>query len=114
MLSTEETRVEEIWIGKNPFNKSSKEDQFMIEKYLQELHSDSLLLHTLILSDCQLTDDLLLPIVNVLKFVKKLDLCGKELTFKSLYTIFKVSFFKFLLTLKYFEHSNLGLNMFLL
>ena len=95
ILSTEETKVELIEFNQNPFNNSTEEDKMRIEKYLKDLYYNSTVLHELYLRECQLTDDLLMPIVHLLKFVKEIYLAENELTFQSLYNIFKVIFFSY-------------------
>ena len=90
MLSTQKSKLEEISLSRNSFNKSSEEDKVIIEKHLQELNGNSIVLESLSIKKSNLTDDLFLPIVNVFKFVEKISLDGNKLTLKSLYYIFKV------------------------
>ena len=93
MLLMEKTKLEKISFNGNSFNKSSEDDKDVIGIYLQETQWNSIMLDSLNLGNCNLTDDLFLPIVSVLKFVKNIDLDGNELTFKSLYAIFEVFFY---------------------
>ena len=90
MLSTQKSKLKKISFVENSFNDSSEEDKVMIEKHLQELNGNSIVLESLSIRKCNLTDDLFLPIVNVLKFVQKISLDRNKLTLKSLYYIFKV------------------------
>ena len=93
MLSTGKTICEGIHLNGNYFDKSSADNKDMIENYLQGIHWNSIVLVSLNLRNSNLSDDLFLPIVNVLKFVKTIDLDSNELTFKSLYAIFEVLIF---------------------
>ena len=80
----------------NAFNKSSEDDNSMIERYLQDLPVDCMLLDNMDMSDCELTDDTFVPIAGVLKFVKHIQLSSNELTIKSLCRIFKVCTYIFI------------------
>ena len=91
MVSTEKTKLETISFHGNSLNKSHESDKVTIENYLQEIHWNSVGLDSLKLRNCNLTDDLFLHIVNVLKFVKNIDLDGNKLTLQSLLTVLKVS-----------------------
>ena len=90
MLSTQKSQLKTISLHGNSFNESSEEDKVMIEKHLQELNGNSIVLESLSIYECNLTDDLFLPIVNVLKFFENISLYGNKLTLKSVYYIFKV------------------------
>ena len=92
MLSTGKTICEGIHLNGNYFDKSSADDKDMIESYLRD-HCNFIVPVSLNLRNSNLSDDLFLPIVNVLKFVKTIDLDSNDLTFKSLYAIFEVLMF---------------------
>ena len=93
MLSTKKANLERITFHGKSLNKSSEDDRDIMKSFLQELHWNSIVLDSFMIRNTNLTDDLFLPIANVLKFVKNIYLDGNELTLKSLHSIFKVCLF---------------------
>ena len=99
MLSQENSKVKTIIISRK-LSKWTEDENVNIVKYLQQLPDDCTLLDKMDLSDGVLTDDTFIPISNVIKSVKDINLRGNNLTSKSLYSIIKVGFYLYLYTLR--------------
>ena len=92
MLSTQKCIVNTIDLRDNNFNQSTNDDKIMIEKCLNEVRLNGMLLNEMDLTWSNLTDDAFIPIASVLKFVERIDLSANKLTSKSLFSIIKVGF----------------------
>lgn len=99
MSTSSKCTVESFDLKGNDFKVETDTDKSTIERDLHHAsdNPDKIIVEEINLSDCEMTDAALLPIIGCFKFVKKINLSRNNLTYISLVKIFQVCYWYVLL-----------------